>query len=184
MGAPVHSCAISSLPTPRPSGRLRCSLLAWVLLSLGGCAVDNIGLLASRVVDVYSAGAYLHTRADDPGLQFGIGRRSYVFDKRDEKELTPGWHYFTAPLPQRQSYARDSRTLGLDTTFARNDVSVTLGLRATTVMARVDAEDSQFYRLTYLPEQPAQTRLEIMQESGRDVACLSCGGPENRAPAH
>ena len=148
---------------------------------LGGCAFNNVGLLASRVtsaegawvVDVYSAGAYLHTRADDPGLQLGAGRRSYVFDKRDENELTPGWHYFTAPLPDRPSYARDSRSYGIDTTFARNDMSVTLGLRATTVMARVDADDSQFFYLTYMPEQPALTRLEIF-ESGGELACASC----------
>jgi hypothetical protein len=165
-----------------------CLRQEWVLLLaaalLGGCAFDNVGLLASRVtsaegawvVDVYSAGAYLHTRADDPGLQFGVGRRSYVFDKRDEGELTPGWHYFTAPLPARSSYARDSRSYGVDTTFARNDLSVTLGLRATTVMARVDADDSQFFHLTYLPEQPASTKLEIF-ESGGELACRSCQWP-------
>jgi hypothetical protein len=155
--------------------------LVLVAALLGGCAFDNVGLLASRVtsaegawvVDVYSAGAYLHTRADDPGLQLGAGRRSYVFDKRDEHELTPGWHYFTAPLPDRLSYARDSRSYGLDTTFASNDIGVTLGLRATTVMARVAADDSQFFHLTYLPEQPALTKLEIF-ESGEDLACISC----------
>ena len=158
---------------------------------LGGCAFDNVGLLASRVtsaegawvVDVYSAGAYLHTRGDDPGLQLGVGRRSYVFDKRDENELTPGWHYFTAPLPDRPSYARDSRSYGLDTTFARNDISLTLGLRATTVMAQVDADDSQFFHLTYLPEHPALTKLEIF-ESGGELACLTCqwstGSPSQR----
>jgi hypothetical protein len=148
---------------------------------LGGCAFDNVGLLASRVtsaegawvVDVYSAGAYLHTRADDPGLQLGAGRRSYVFDKRDENELMPGWHYFTAPLPDRRSYARDSRSYGLDTTFASDDLSLTLGLRATTVMARVAADDSQFFHLTYLPEQPALTKLEIFENEG-ELACLSC----------
>lgn len=152
---------------------------------LGGCAFDNVGLLASRVtsaegawvVDVYSAGAYLHTRADDPGLQLGVGRRSYVFDKQDERELTPGWHYFTAPLPDRASYARDSRTLGMDTTFARNDMSVTVGLRATTVMAHLDAADSQFYRLTYRPEHPALTMLEIFKVTGGELACASCQWP-------
>jgi hypothetical protein len=164
-------------------------LLAAALL--GGCAFDNVGLLASRVtsaegawvVDVYSAGAYLHTRADDPGLQLGAGRRSYVFDKRDERELTPGWHYFTAPLPDRPSYARDSRSYGLDTTFASNDISLTLGLRATTVMARVDADDSQFWRLTYAPAYPAMTKLEIVQGSVGGIACLSCGVPTARASA-
>jgi hypothetical protein len=148
---------------------------------LGGCAFDNVGLLASRVtsaegawvVDVYSAGVYLHTRADDPGLQLGAGRRSYVFDKRDEHELTPGWHYFTVPLPDRPSYARDSRSYGLDTTFASNDLGLTLGLRATTVMARVAADDSQFFYLTYLPEQPALTKLEIFENEG-ELACVSC----------
>jgi hypothetical protein len=156
----------------------------WILALaalLGGCAYDNVGLLASRVtsaqgawvVDVYSAGAYLHTRADDPGLQFGVGRRSYVFDKRDEQELTPGWHYFTAPLPDRQSYARDSRSYGLDTTFASDDLSLTLGLRATTVMARVAADDSQFFHLTYLPEQPALTKLAVFESEG-ELACISC----------
>jgi hypothetical protein len=154
-------------------------VLAAALLS--GCAYDNVGLLASRVtsaegawvVDVYSAGAYLHTRADDPGLQLGAGRRSYVFDKRDEIELTPGWHYFTAPLPDRASYARDSRSYGLDATFARNDLGVTLGLRATTVMARVGADDSQFFHLTYLPARPALTKLAIFESEG-GLACLTC----------
>jgi hypothetical protein len=153
---------------------------------LVGCAFDNVGLLASRVtsaegawvVDVYSAGAYLHTRADDPGLQVGAGRRSYVFDKRDEDELTPGWHYFTAPLPDRPSYARDSRSYGLDTTFARNDLSVTLGLRATTVMAQIDANKSHFFHLTYLPGQPALTKLEVFEREG-DLACRSCQWPSD-----
>lgn len=157
-------------------------LLAAALL--GGCAFDTVGLLASRVtsaegawvVDVYSAGAYLHSRADDPGLQLGVGRRSYVFDKRDGHELTPGWHYFTAPLPDRPSYARDSRSYGIDTTFASNDVSLTLGLRATTVMARIDADDSQLFHLTYLPEQPALTKLEIFG-SGGELACALCKLP-------
>jgi hypothetical protein len=159
--------------------------LALAAVLLGGCAYDNVGLLASRVtsaegawvVDVYSAGAYLHTRADDPGLQLGVGRRSYVFDKRDERELTPGWHYFVAPLPERASYARDSRSYGIDATFARNDMGVTLGLHATTVMARVDAADSQFFHLTYLPEQPEQTKLEIFERTGGELACVSCQWP-------
>lgn len=152
---------------------------------LGGCAFDTVGLLASRVtsaqgawvVDVYSAGAYLHTRADDPGLQLGVGRRSYVFEKRHEGELTPGWHYFSAPLPDRASYARDSRSYGFDTTFARDDLSVTLGLRATTVLARVGVEDSRFYHLTYLPEQPALTRLDVFETTGGELACASCPRP-------
>jgi hypothetical protein len=163
----------------------RGSVLAIAAALLGGCAFDNFGLLASRVtsaegawvIDVYSAGAYLHARADDPGLQIGVGRRSYVFDKRDEQELTPGWHYFTAPLPQRASYARDSRTLGLETAFARHDLSVTLGLRAQTVMARIGANESRFYRLRYAPGRPADTKLEILQRNGGDIACLSCQWP-------
>jgi hypothetical protein len=189
MGAAVHSRMLSYPPVLR-GRRLRSVLIACALLALSGCAVDNVGLLASRVtsaegawvVDVYSAGAYLHTRADDPGLQLGASRRSYVFDKRDEHELTPGWHYFTAPLPDRPSYARDSRSYGLDTTFARNDMSFTLGLRATTVMARVAADDSQFWRLTYAPAHPAMTKLEI-QESVGGTACPSCGLPTARASA-
>lgn len=168
------------------SFRQRLGLLLAAAL-LGGCAFDTVGLLASRVtsaegawvVDVYSAGAYLHTRADDPGLQLGAGRRSYVFDKRDEHELTPGWHYFTAPLPDRASYARDSRSYGLDTTFASNDLGVTLGMRATTVLARVDADESQFFHLTYLPEQPASTRLVIFESEG-ELACASCQWPNDR----
>ncbi len=168
----------------------RAAMFGIAAMWLSGCAYDNVGLLASRVtsadgawvVDVYSAGTYLHTRADDPGLQFGIGRRSYVFDKQGQQELTPGWHYFVAPLPERASYARDSRTLGIDTTFARDDLSVTLGLRATTVMARVGANDSRFHRLRYAPGRPADTELEIMQISGGDIVCLSCQWPTTWGP--
>jgi hypothetical protein len=161
---------------------LRSLSIACALLLVDACAFDTVGMMASRVtsaegawvVDIYSAGAYLHPRADDPGLQFGVGRRSYVFDKRDERELTPGWHYFVAPLPQRSSYARDSRSYGLDATFARNDLGFTLGLRATTVMARLGVDDSAFYRLHYEPERPVETRLEVLRISGGDIACLTC----------
>lgn len=183
MGAAGHSRVLSVL-SALCRRRLRFGAIGCALITLTGCAFDNVGLLASHVtsaegawvVDVYSAGAYLHTRADDPGLQLGAGRRSYVFDKRDEAELTTGWHYFTAPLPDRASYARDSRSYGLDTTFAANDLSVTLGLRATTVLARVDANESQFFHLTYLPAQPALTKLDIF-ESGGELACVSCQRP-------
>lgn len=188
MGAAAQSRMLFGWRTLR-GRRLRFGLIACALLAASGCAFDNVGFLASRVtsaegawvVDIFTAGAYLHTRADDPGLQLGVGRRSYVFDKRDGNELTAGWYYFTAPLPDRPSYARDSRSYGLDTTLASDDVGFTLGLRATTVIARVAADDSRFWRLTYAPEHPAITKLEIVQESGGDVACLSCGLPMARA---
>jgi hypothetical protein len=192
MGASPDSPA-SSGPGPRQRGnRSRIALIGSALIacaSLGGCAYDTVGMLASHVtsaegawvVDVYSAGAYLHTRADDPGLQIGLGRRSYVFDKRSERELEPGWHYFTAPLPERDAYAQDSRMVGLETTFARNDISVTLGLRARTVMARVKANDSHLYRLLYAPDEPAKTKLEVFEVTGGELACLLCQWSDGRS---
>lgn len=157
---------------------------ALLALPLSACAYDTVGTLASRVtsaegawvVDVYSLGAYLHPRADDPGLQVGIGRRSYVFDKRAADDLTPGWHYFIASLPERAAIARDTRSLGIETSFARNDIGATLGLYGQTMIAQAGADESRFYRLSYTPARPAETSLQIFTDivTGGETACATC----------
>lgn len=161
---------------------IRPLIASLLLFGLSGCAYDTVGLLASRVtsaegawvVDVYSLGAYLHPRGDDPGLQLGASRRSYVFDKREPDELEPGWHYFAITLPERPAYATDTRSLGIEGSFARNDLSLTLGLRGQTMLARIDAEESRFYRLSYTPARPAETSLQVFELPGGEFACVSC----------
>jgi hypothetical protein len=158
--------------------RVAAALIAIAAL-VGGCAIDNAGFLASHVtsaegawvVDVYSLGAYLHTRADDPGLQFGAGRRSYVFEKTENNKLTPGWHYFVADLLDARAYAIDTRVIGVDTAFSRNDAGITIGLHGTTTIAQVNEAESLCYRLTYRPEQPERTQLQISEDPTGDAPC-------------
>ena len=150
--------------------RIRAALLLGASLVTSACALDQMGAIASSVhradgawvVDVYSLGGYVRSRADDPGLQLGFGRRSYVFDLRDDQELVTGWHFFSVDLLDRQAVATDSWTVGLEMGLARDDLSANAGLIATTRMARLDASDSVAYALSYRPSQPQATRFAYL----------------------
>src|ERR1700756_4407346 len=104
------------MPWPRRAGF--CALA----LAASSCSVDSYGLVAANVsaadgaviVDVYSIGANLRTRADDPGISLGAAKRSYVFPAAAGGNLAPGWHYLWASLPERNSVAQDTQSVGLD----------------------------------------------------------------------
>lgn len=145
------------------------------LLVLTGCAFDNVGLLAAKVtpgdgayvVDVYSIGAYLRTRPDDPGLLLGASRRSYVFSTTDETPPEPGWHYFFVPIPQKGTWTLDSRSFGVDVRAAVHDAGISLGYQETTILAEVPDSQSTAFVLSYSPDNPAAARLRLCDGEGR-----------------
>jgi hypothetical protein len=88
---------------------------------LVGGAIDTLGPLGSRVthtesaivVDLYTLGAHLRTRADDRGLTIGIARRSYDFTAEGAGVLAPGWHLLRAPLPPAAGLAQHVASLNV-----------------------------------------------------------------------
>lgn len=88
---------------------------------LPGCAIDTLGMLASRVtqaesavvVDLYTRGAHLRTRADDRGLTMGIVRRSYVFTAESAGALAASRDLLHAPLQPAGAMAQHVASLGV-----------------------------------------------------------------------
>jgi hypothetical protein len=88
---------------------------------LAGCAIDTLGTLGSRVthaesavvVDLYTLGAHLRTRADDRGLTIGLARRSYVFTAERAGDLPSGWHLLRTRLPPVPPIAQHAASLGV-----------------------------------------------------------------------
>jgi len=139
---------------------------------LGGCAVDTVGILASRVtpadsavvIDLYTVGAHLRTRPGDRGLTMGLARRSYVFAAEDAGNFSPGWHLVWAPMPPVVAVAQHVASLGLEARAGPVDYGLTLGLRVATVIAQVPRGADMALALDYTPSHPERTRLRVCRE--------------------
>ena len=150
----------------------RAFAVAAVFGLLGGCAINTMGTLASRVtpadaavvIDLYTLGAHLHTRAEDRGLTIGLARRSYVFAVQDAGNISPGWHLVWAPLPSAAAVAQHVASLGFEARAGPVDYGLTLGLRVATVIARVPRGTDIALTLDYTPAHPERTRLQLCRE--------------------
>ena len=134
---------------------------------LSGCSVDNHGAVVAKVtaaegsyvIDAFALGASLRTRADDPGVSIGFDRRSYVYAGAAADAPEPGWHYFAVPLPASAPLVLHSENYGVEVRGRVNDAGITIGYRATTVMAQVPAGESTFRLISYAPDSPERTRV-------------------------
>lgn len=151
----------------------RFARFGWCLGSLmlvQACAIDNRGAVAAQVhrgdgawvIDVYSVGGAIRPDPEDPGALLGLGRRSYVFDLRDSDQLRPGWHFFSADMPERRPVAIDSWTLGTELGLA-GEVSLSAGYISVTRLAAIGPDDSVAFALDYSPQAPAMTRFTYLK---------------------
>lgn len=168
----IGGCGVATESGHRGSGRSRpgATKRAAVLLGatlLGGCSLDNMGVMVSdvfaadgaTVISIQIVGTQLRTRAEDGGLTLGYGRRVYIYPDSLPQPLKPGRYYFHAPLPDEAPVAMDARTIGLDLRRSSVEIALTLGLRQITVMAQVPENRSVMFDLAFAPDDPAATRL-------------------------
>jgi hypothetical protein len=142
---------------------------------LGGCAINATGALVSRVtpadsavvIDLYTLGAHVRTRAEDPGLTIGLARRSYVYAAEDAGKISPGWHLLRAPLPAAAAVAQHVASLGLEARVGPIDYGLSLGLRVATLIAPVPRGTDMALALDYTPAHPERTRLRVCRTSDR-----------------
>jgi hypothetical protein len=175
-------CGIGPRGEEQGAGRRRGSrwrffraLAVAAAFGLGGCAVDTMGALASQitpagsavVIDLYTVGAHLRTRAEDRGLTIGLARRSYIFAVEDAGNVSPGWHLLWTPLPTGAAVAQHVASLGLEARAGPVDYGLTLGLRVATVIARVPRDTDMALTLDYTPSHPERTLLQVCRESER-----------------
>ena len=139
---------------------------------LHGCAIDRVGSVAAHVthadsavvMDLYALGGHLRTRGEDRGLTIGLARRSYVFAVEDARNVSAGWHLLCAPMPPVAAVAQHVASLGLEARAGPVDYGLSLGLRVSTVIARVPRGADMALALDYTPAHPEWTRLRVCKE--------------------
>lgn len=159
---------VASLLFTSRSARTRFVSLLSVLLLMSGCAVNQQGLLAVRVIEadgamVYDtrvAGLHLRSAAADRGLSLGYTRRICILDRRDSSPPS-GWYFFQGPELPGECRAYDNNTLGLELRMAAPDTSLTLGARFTTQLARVRDGDATDFSLFFHRDRLDKTKLVI-----------------------
>jgi hypothetical protein len=115
-------------------------------LLLSGCSVDGTGFVAGRVtqgdggyaVQVYSLGAEVSTRGGMPGLTLGYQSTVYVFPDAPDQPAA-GWYVGRVPLATSLAVSTHQEATGLALDLGE-DLALTLGYRARTVMARLPAD--------------------------------------------
>ncbi|MFQ3234972.1 MAG: hypothetical protein ACI9C4_000525 [Paraglaciecola sp.] len=145
-------------------------LMAIVLLN--GCAIGNVGTLASKVersgnvstVDMYSIGLHLRTRSDDSGAHLGYSHRQYVFDS--ESTLQQGWYFFKAPLPEREAVAQDLMTIGVELSIVAPVAGITLGYCHNKLHTRTPVDGSVYVQFDRI-----NTRVVNVQYCKEDEPC-------------
>lgn len=154
----------------------------FALLLLGllcsACSLNGTGTLAAKVTradgaaiaDIYSLGTQLRTVNADSGLTVGYQRRSYVFELKDAEALKPGWYFGHIPLPRNAFVAMDARSYGFELRTPAHEVSLSLGVRATTLLGLIERERDGALWISYTPDDPAATRLRTCR--GTDL-CLN-----------
>ena len=149
-----------------------------LLFGVAGCAPGAAGLISgdvleadgARVIVVRGYGVQLRGAPSDAGLTLGYARRTYVYPSTTPDLPDRGRYYFWVPQPATAPVAWDGEAIGIDLRTATSNLGITLGFRGTAVFAQVPEGETVYYRLRFVPDDPASTLLRLCR--GED-ACAS-----------
>ena len=145
---------------------------ATLISFLGGCAFNSIGLVAARqtdvpgakVVDIYSLGVHLRTWNHDPGLSFGVNKRSYVFPSLSEDTVKTVWYYGAVRWPKVEPVFTHSRNFGLELNGGMPEIGLTLGYRNRAMLTHIGNNTSIAMQLSYRPGEPEKTKFTFFKK--------------------
>jgi hypothetical protein len=106
-------------------------------------------------------GVQLRGAPSDAGLTLGYARRTYVYPGTTPDLPDTGRYYFWVPQPATAPVAWYGRAIGLDLRTATGNLGITLGFRGTAVLAQVPEDETVYYRLRFVPDDPGSTRLRF-----------------------
>ncbi|HXV24198.1 MAG TPA: hypothetical protein VED46_08055 [Alphaproteobacteria bacterium] len=140
-----------------------------IVSGVAGCAPGIAGLVAgdvleadgARVIVVRGYGVQLRGAPSDSGLTLGYARRTYIYPNTTPEMPDLGRYRFWVPQPATAPVAWYGQAIGLDVRTAAGNVGITLGFRGTAVFARVPEGQTAYYRLRFLPDDPASTLLRF-----------------------
>jgi hypothetical protein len=140
-----------------------------LVCGIPGCAPGIMGLVSGDVLDADGArvivvrgyGVQLRGAPSDAGLTLGYARRTYVYPSTTPDLPVPGQYYFWMPQPTAAPVAWEGKAIGFDVRMAGINLGITLGFRATAVLAQVPDDQTVYYRLRFVPDDPASTLLRF-----------------------
>lgn len=140
-----------------------------IVSGVAGCAPGVAGLVSgdvlatdgARVIVVRGYGVQLRGAPIDAGLTLGYARRTYVYPDTTPEMPHPGRYHFWVPQPATAPVAWYGQAIGLDVRTAASSVGITLGFRGTAVFAQVPEDETVYYRLRFVPDEPASTSLRF-----------------------
>jgi hypothetical protein len=140
-----------------------------IVSGMTACAPGTAGLVSgdvleadgARVIVVCGYGVQLRGAPSDAGLTLGYARRTYVYPCATPNLPDPGRYYFWVPQPATAPVAWDGRAIGVDLRMAASNLGITFGFRATAVFAQVPEHETVYYKLRFVPDDPAATLLRL-----------------------
>lgn len=145
-------------------------LICFPLAFMFGCAVDTFGLVAveakkyeqAYIVDSYPVGMQIRARGDDRGVTLGSSKRRYIYRPDVNGKLSPGWHFFRAPLPEEKALAVHASSIGLELGVNGGGLQGTFGWQEFTALS-VAMDQDAILRLRYEPARPERTRARFCE---------------------
>ena len=118
-------------------------------ICLSGCAIGNFGTLGARVqdfsggqvIELHIVGLHLRTRLHDAGIGLGYAKRRYAFAN---SSLKPGWYLFYVPVPDREPFAIDGRSFGMEFSTLGSASGLTIGYEHSGLRGRISADSSVY----------------------------------------
>ncbi len=149
--------------------------VVWLMLLLGGCSINGIGLSDTDVVTADGAtvittrtyGIDLNTRPRQSGLSLGYSRLVQVLPT-DAVDLRPGRYPFGTLQGQIPAIVMHRRAVGLGIDANEDTIGVSLGLSEWMKVEPIDAGKSVRRMLILEPDEPNRTILKIC---GGEIVC-------------
>lgn len=137
---------------------------------LSACAVNNYGLIATKVThgngavvyETHTPGLHLRTTDEDPGVSLGYSKRTCISEK-DTDSPAQGWFYLKTPKRSGACHATDLSTIGVELRLGASDLSLTIGGRFTTKMGSAAISDDKDIYLFFDKTNPEETKLSLNQ---------------------
>ena len=146
-------------------------LLLLVAAALAGCAIGPVGAIAGRVTDidggwmleVYTLGAHVRT-GDDPGVDLGAAKRTYLFAQDESVTPRGGWHLLWLPPVSGQAMLRVVESVGIDLHLGHPEPGVTAGFQRVAATRPVPMGGDVFREIRFSLSSPNEACLSTRWE--------------------
>lgn len=143
--------------------------LSLTSLVASGCAIGNVGMLASRVtttqsakvIDVFSVGGWLRNSSFDRGASLGYRSATYVLPNDTNQETGQKWSFFVAPILQDKPLCVGSTMIGIEAQNSNFAQGASIGYKQTLTTVGPTLGESVVIQLRFDRNDPTKTFVDV-----------------------